>query len=104
MSQFVSARQREIGVRMALGARPAHILSTIVGQAASVTAIGILAGTAGAFALARSMATLVFGVSTRDPITFAAVPVLLVVVAAGATILPARRASRVDPMLALRDE
>ncbi|HEY2908428.1 MAG TPA: ABC transporter permease [Vicinamibacterales bacterium] len=104
MSQFVSARQREIGVRMALGARPAQILSTIVGQAASVTAVGILVGIAGAFALARSMATLVFGVSTRDPITFTAVPLLLAIVAAAATVLPARRAARVDPMLALRDD
>ncbi len=103
MSQFVSARQREIGVRMALGARPAHILSTVVGQAAAVTAVGILVGIAGAFALARSMATLVFGVSTRDPVTFVAVPLLLTIVAAAATILPARRAARVDPMLALRD-
>ncbi len=104
MSQFVSARQREIGVRMALGARPAHILSTVVGQAAAVTAVGILVGIAGAFALARSMATLVFGISTRDPITFAAVPVILALVAAIATLLPARRAARVDPMVALRED
>jgi putative ABC transport system permease protein len=104
LSQFVAARRREIGVRVALGARTAHILSTIVGQAALVTAAGIAAGVAGALALARSMATLVFGVSTRDPLTFVAVPLVLAIVAAIATVVPARRAARVDPMLALRDE
>jgi putative ABC transport system permease protein len=100
----VSARRREIGVRMALGARSTHILSTIVGQAATVTAIGVLIGTAGAFALARAMTTLVFGVSTRDPLTFVVVPLVLTIVAAAATVVPARRAARVDPMLALRDD
>jgi len=104
LSQFVAARRREIGVRVALGARTAHILSTIVWQAALVTAAGIAAGVAGALALARSMATLVFGVSTRDPLTFVAVPLVLAIVAAIATVVPARRAARVDPMLALRDE
>jgi putative ABC transport system permease protein len=104
LSQFVSARRREIGVRMALGARSTHILSTIVGQAATVTAIGVLIGTAGAFALARAMTTLVFGVSTRDPLTFVVVPLVLMIVAAAATVVPARRAARVDPMLALRDD
>jgi putative ABC transport system permease protein len=104
MSQFVSARRREIGVRMALGATPAAILSTIASQAATVTGVGIVIGIGGALALARSMATLVFGVSTRDPITFASVPLVLAVVAAIATFVPARRAARVDPMLALRDD
>jgi putative ABC transport system permease protein len=104
MSQFVSARRREIGVRMALGATPADILSTIASQAATMTGVGMLVGIAGALALARSMATLVFGVTTRDPITFASVPLVLAVVAAIATLLPARRAARVDPMVALRDD
>jgi putative ABC transport system permease protein len=104
MSQFVSARRREIGVRMALGATPATILSTIASQAAAVTGIGILAGIAGALALARWMATLVFGISTRDPITFGSVPLLLAFVAAIAAFVPARRAARVDPMVALRED
>jgi ABC-type antimicrobial peptide transport system permease subunit len=104
MSQFVSARRREIGVRMALGARPAHILSTVAGQAAIVTVAGIVVGLAGALALGRTMATLVFGVSTRDPITFAIVPALLAIVATAATLVPARRAARVDPMVALRED
>jgi putative ABC transport system permease protein len=91
-------------VRMALGATPATILSTIASQAAAVTGIGILAGIAGALALARWMATLVFGISTRDPITFGSVPLLLAFVAAIAAFVPARRAARVDPMVALRED
>ena len=78
--------------------------TTIASQAATVTGVGIVIGIGGALALARSMATLVFGVSTRDPITFASVPLVLAVVAAIATFVPARRAARVDPMLALRDD
>jgi ABC-type antimicrobial peptide transport system permease subunit len=103
LSQLVAGRRREIGVRMALGARPAQIVSTVVAQAAVVTGFGIAAGLAGAMALARFMATLVFGIHARDPLTFAIVPIVLALVAAVAAILPARRAARIDPMRALRE-
>jgi predicted permease len=103
LSQLVSARRREIGVRIALGARPAQIIAAIVTRTAAVTAFGIVAGLAGAFALARFMATLVFDVSAHDPVTFASVPLLLALVAAVAALVPARRATRVDPMTSLRE-
>ena len=103
LSQLVSARRREIGVRIAVGARPAQILASVVGQAATLTAVGAVAGLVAAFALARFMATLLFGISPRDPFTFAVVPLLLALVAAAAAIIPARRAARVDPLEVLRD-
>jgi len=103
LSQLVSARRREIGVRMALGARPVQIVSAIVGQAATLTGLGMVAGLGAAFLLAQFMATLVFGISARDPLTFVLVPVVLALVAAVAAIIPARRAARLDPMDVLRD-
>ena len=102
LAQLVAARRREIGVRIALGAAPAAIVRTIAGQVAIVTAIGIACGLAAALVLARFMSTLVFDISTRDPITFASVPLVLLVVAAAAALVPARRASTVDPADALR--
>ena len=104
MSQFVAARRREIGVRLALGARAGDILSTIAAPAAAMTAVGTAAGLGGALVLGRFMATLVFGVSTHDPFTFAIVPAVLAIAAAAATIAPARRAARIDPMQALRED
>ena len=104
MSQLVAARRREIGVRMALGARAAQILASIVGQAAVVTGLGISAGLAGAFILARFMTSLVFGISVRDPLTFAVVPLVLAAVAGIASLIPARRAAATDPMQALRQD
>jgi putative ABC transport system permease protein len=104
LSQLVAGRRREIGVRMALGARPVQILTSVVAQAALVTGFGIAAGLGGAIALARFMATLVFGINTRDLLTFAIVPLVLAVVAAAATFLPARRAATIDPMRALRED
>jgi putative ABC transport system permease protein len=103
LSQLVSARRREIGVRMALGARPARILSAVVAQAAALTGLGIAAGLCASLVLARFMANLVFGVSVRDPVTFVLVPLVLALVAALAALVPARRAARVDPMDVLRD-
>jgi ABC-type antimicrobial peptide transport system permease subunit len=104
LSQLVASRTREIGVRMALGARAGQILALVARQAAAVTALGIAAGLGGGFALARLMGTLVFGISPRDPLTFVAVPILLACVAAVTAYVPARRAARLDPVNALRIE
>ena len=104
LSQVVASRRREIGLRMALGARPAQILLSVVAQAATVTGLGIAGGMAGAAALAHVMASLVFGIGHRDPLSFAVAPVVLAIVAAVASIVPARRAAAVDPMAALRED
>jgi putative ABC transport system permease protein len=104
LSQFVTARRREIGVRMALGARAPQILVSIVGQAAIVTCVGIGIGIAASLALARFMTALVYGVSPHDPTTFTIVPLVLAAVAAIAALVPAHRAARVDPMRALREQ
>jgi predicted permease len=103
LSQLVASRRREIGVRMALGARPVQIVTSVVWQAATITAVGIAVGIAGALALARFMTTLVFGIPARDPLTFAIGPLLLALVAGVTALIPARRAARVDPMTSLRD-
>jgi predicted permease len=102
LSQLVAARRREIGVRLALGAAPSRIVRSVAAQAATVTAVGILAGLAAAAAAARFMGSLVFEVRPHDPLTFALVPAVLAVVAAVAALVPARRASRVDPVEVLR--
>jgi putative ABC transport system permease protein len=104
LSQMVASRRREIGLRMALGARPAQILGSVIGQAAVMTALGIAVGVAGAAALAELTASLVFGITPRDPPTFALAPIVLAIVAAIASIAPARRAAAVDPMSALRED
>jgi len=103
LSQIVASRRREIGVRMALGARPARIVASVATHAAIVTAAGIGAGLAAAAAFARLMASVVFDIAPRDPLTFAAAPAVLAIVAAVAAIVPARRAATTDPMTALRD-
>jgi putative ABC transport system permease protein len=101
-----SARQRtrEIGVRLALGATSRDVIRLILGQGMAVTVIGILLGLGGAIAVTRVVKSYLVGVSAMDPITFAGVPVLLLVVAGVASFLPARRASGIDPVTALREE
>ena len=92
--------RRAHGARRAAGADP---VASVVWQAATVTAVGIAVGLAGALALARFMTTLVFGIPARDPLTFAIGPLLLALVAGVTAFIPARRAARVDPMTSLRD-
>ena len=104
MSYFVTQRTREIGIRMALGARSSTVLGLIVGHGAKLTALGIAIGTAGAIAVARWMQTLLYDVSATDPLTFAMVIGVLGAAALLAIYLPARRATRVDPLVALKSE
>jgi predicted permease len=99
----VSQRRREIGTRMALGARPMDVLGLVARQGLAMTALGLLLGLAGALALGRFASSLLFGVTPWDPATLAAVTVALLAIATFACLRPARRASKVDPMEALRD-
>ncbi len=104
ISYAVSQRTNEIGLRMALGARPLDIFRLVIGQGMKLTLIGIGLGAAAALALTRFLANLLVGVSPADPLTFLTLAVLFSLVALLACYFPARRAAKVDPMIALRHE
>jgi putative ABC transport system permease protein len=104
MSYSVTRRTREIGIRMALGARASAVLGLTVRQGMAPVALGVAVGLAAALGLARFARSLLFGVSAADPLTYAGVAALLTAVALLACYVPARRAARVDPLVALRNE
>jgi ABC-type antimicrobial peptide transport system permease subunit len=104
ISFFVGQRTREIGIRMALGAQRRDVLKLVVNEGLSLTFTGIVVGLLAAVALTRFLGTLLYGVSATDPADFAAVATLFAVVALAACYIPARRAMRVDPLVALRYE
>ena len=104
MAYSISGRTREIGIRMALGAQPGNVLGLVMRDGIVVTIAGIAIGLAGALAGTRVLGSQLYGVGTTDTVTFAVVSLLLAVVALGASYIPARRAMKIDPMVALRYE
>jgi putative ABC transport system permease protein len=104
MAYSVSRRTREIGVRVALGARSRDVLTMILNQGMRTIMVGVVIGLAGSLALTRTLSSLLFGVTATDPLTFLAVIALLIASALLACYIPARRATKVDPMVALRYE
>jgi len=104
MSLNVGNRTNEFGIRMALGAQRGDVMKLVIGQGMKLTLIGVLIGLGGALAITRFLKTLLFGVSTTDPLTFALFALLLTAMALLACWVPARRATKVDPIVALRDE
>lgn len=104
MSYMVARRTHEIGIRMALGAKRTHVLKLVIGQGSRPTLIGLVIGVAGALALTRFLSTLLYGIKPTDPLTFFLVSLVLTAAALMASYIPARRAMRVDPLVALRYE
>ena len=104
MAYSTAQRTQEIGIRMALGARRANVLTMVLKEGVMIGAMGLTLGIAAALALTRFLSGLLFGVSARDPITFVALPLGLLLVAVVATLIPAARAIRVNPIVALRGE
>jgi putative ABC transport system permease protein len=104
ISYAVSQRTHEIGLRMALGAKGSNVLTQIMREGLILSLVGVGVGLVGSFALSRVFESMVFGITPTDPVTYGGVVIVLVVAAAGASLLPAWRASRVSPMVALRDE
>ena len=104
MSFAVQHRTHEIGIRMALGAQPGNVLRLVLGQGLAVTSVGLLFGLGGAYALTRTVQSLLYEITPTDPLTFVSIPLLLGATALLACYIPARRATKVDPMVALRYE
>ena len=104
LAYAVTQRRREIGVRMALGAQRGNVLGMVISNGMRLVALGLVIGLTGAAGLTRVMKSLLYDVPTMDPLTFAAVPLLLATVALLACWIPARKAARMDPMAALRAE
>jgi putative ABC transport system permease protein len=104
MSYTVNRRAKEIAIRMALGASRREMLGLVLREGLGVTVFGVVLGLAGALVLTRLMAAYLYGITSTDPLTFAATSLLLTIVALLASYIPAHRATRVDPMLALRYE
>jgi predicted permease len=102
LSYMVTERQREIGIRMALGAGQGQVVGLVLGQGLGIAGLGILLGVGGAFALSRVTATLLYGVSPSDPVTYGTVALIIALVATAACLVPTRRATRVDPLEAIR--
>jgi putative ABC transport system permease protein len=104
MSYIVEQQTREIGIRSALGAKRSHILKLVIGRGVGMALIGVVLGIVAALGLTRFLAGLLYGVAAIDPITFGSISILLLIVAALACYIPARRATKVDPLIALRYE
>jgi putative ABC transport system permease protein len=104
ISYLVGQRTHEIGIRMALGAGRSHVLRLVLGHGLRMTSLGVVIGLAASVGLTRLMANMLYGVSPTDPLTFAGVALILALVALTACYIPARRAMRVDPIVALRYE
>jgi ABC-type antimicrobial peptide transport system permease subunit len=104
MSLYVGSRTKEFGIRLALGAQPRALVRTVLRQGMSLTAAGVVVGLASAFALTRAIRSLLYEVSPTDPWVFVTIPLLLGIVALVACYMPARRATQVDPLVALKEE
>jgi len=104
LAYAVTQRTREIGIRMALGAERWNVMGLVMGQSAALIALGIALGLAGAAAFTRYLDTMLFGLTPRDPATFVTVSLTLAAIATLASYVPARRATRVDPLVALRHD
>jgi len=104
MSYLVARRTRELGIRIAMGARPEHVRALVVGETFVLAAVAVIGGLAGAWALTQFLERLLYGVKPLDAVTFSVMPLVLMLVAVGASLIPAIRAARIDPIAALREE